>query len=91
MKELNGSSGHEAEDFENDPLSRLGVVIGRSKVMHEIATIVRQVAAYPTTTVLLQGESGTGKDVFAHLIHTSVLAPPTSLSLSIARLFPRHY
>lgn len=37
--------------------------------MHEIATIVRQIAAYPTTTVLLQGESGTGKDVVAHLIH----------------------
>lgn len=45
------------------------MVIGRSHAMHEIATIVRQVAAYPTTTVLLQGESGTGKDVVAHLIH----------------------
>ena len=70
MKELNGSSGHEAEDFENDPLSRLGVVIGRSKVMQEIAGMVRQVAVYPATTVLLQGESGTGKDVIARMIHT---------------------
>ena len=69
MKESNGSSDHEAEDFENDPLSRLGIVIGRSKVMQEIAGMVRQVAAYPATTVLLQGESGTGKDVIARMIH----------------------
>ena len=52
-----------------DPISTVGMVIGRSQAMHEIATIVRQVAAYPATTVLLQGESGTGKDVVAHLIH----------------------
>ena len=69
MKELNASFGHEAEDSENDPLSRLGVVIGHSKVMQEIAGMVRQVAAYPATTVLLQGESGTGKDVIARMIH----------------------
>lgn len=36
--------------------------------MQEVATMIRQVAAYPTT-VLLQGESGTGKDVVAHSIH----------------------
>ena len=61
MKESNGSSDHEAEGFENDPLSRLGIVIGRSKVMQEIAGMVRQVAAYPATTVLLQGEAARGK------------------------------
>ncbi len=37
--------------------------------MQQVATVVRQVAAYPTTTVLLQGESGTGKDVAARAIH----------------------
>jgi two-component system NtrC family response regulator len=37
--------------------------------MREIATVVRQIASYPSTTVLLQGESGTGKDVVAHAIH----------------------
>jgi two-component system, NtrC family, response regulator AtoC len=52
-----------------DPIARLGMVIGPSKAMNEIATLVRQVAAYPDTTVLLQGESGTGKDVIAHAIH----------------------
>lgn len=37
--------------------------------MRDVAMIVRQVAMYPTTTVLLQGESGTGKDVVARAIH----------------------
>jgi len=42
--------------------------MGRSAAMQEVATMIRQVAAYPAT-VLLQGESGTGKDVVAHSIH----------------------
>jgi|SRR5450755_1154668 two-component system response regulator AtoC len=46
-----------------------GMLIGRSPAMQEVATLVRQVAQYPTTTVLLQGESGTGKDVVARAIH----------------------
>ncbi len=53
----------------DDPLSSIGMVIGRSKAMRDIAMQVNQVAAYPDTTVLLQGESGTGKDVVAHAIH----------------------
>jgi two-component system response regulator AtoC len=51
-------------------VASVGLLIGRSKAMREIATMVRQVASYPSTTVLLQGESGTGKDVVAHAIHT---------------------
>jgi two-component system, NtrC family, response regulator AtoC len=46
-----------------------GMIVGRSHAMQEIGTLIRQVAAYPKTTVLLQGESGTGKDVVAHAIH----------------------
>ncbi len=53
----------------DDPLSSIGLVIGRSQAMRDIAAQVGQVAAYPDTTVLLQGESGTGKDVVAHAIH----------------------
>jgi two-component system, NtrC family, response regulator AtoC len=52
------------------------LLIGRSPAMQEVATILRQVAIYPTTTVLLQGESGTGKDVVAHIIHE--LSPRSS-------------
>jgi len=45
------------------------LIIGRSVAIHEIRRMVLQVARYPSTTVLLQGESGTGKDVVAHAIH----------------------
>lgn len=45
------------------------VVIGASSVMREVMHLVHQVSLYPYTTVLLQGESGTGKDVIAHAIH----------------------
>lgn len=45
------------------------MIIGRSPSMSNVVAIVRQVAQYPTTTVLLQGESGTGKDVVARAIH----------------------
>ncbi len=61
-------------DIANSPASSgedmlAGMLIGRSPAMQEVATLVRQVAQYPTTTVLLQGESGTGKDVVARAIH----------------------
>lgn len=52
-----------------ETLAQSGLIVGRSRAMAEIAEQVRQVAAYPDTTVLLQGESGTGKDVVAHAIH----------------------
>lgn len=47
----------------------VNMLIGRSQAMRDIAETVRQVAAHRDTTVLLQGESGTGKDVVAHAIH----------------------
>src|SRR5258708_6643946 len=46
-----------------------GMVIGRSVAMQDVAVMIRQVALYPQTTVLLQGESGTGKDVVARAVH----------------------
>lgn len=53
----------------DDPLAGVGLLVGRSRAMAELAEQVRQVAAHPDATVLLQGESGTGKDVVAHAIH----------------------
>jgi len=46
-----------------------GMIVGRSLTMQAVAAIVRQIAMYPTTTVLLQGESGTGKEIVARAIH----------------------
>lgn len=53
-----------------DPIASIGLVIGTSSAMHEVALQMRQVAASPDTTVLLQGETGTGKEVFARAIHS---------------------
>ncbi|PIQ53224.1 MAG: Fis family transcriptional regulator [Comamonadaceae bacterium CG12_big_fil_rev_8_21_14_0_65_59_15] len=44
------------------------VLVGQSSVMERLLSQLRQVAGLDTT-VLLQGESGTGKDVCARLIH----------------------
>jgi DNA-binding NtrC family response regulator len=50
---------------------RYGVqnLVGASKRMQEIIGLVRKVARSEASTVLLRGESGTGKDVVARAIH----------------------
>lgn len=45
------------------------LIVGQSAALHDIMKIVHQISRYPATTVLLQGESGTGKDVIARAIH----------------------
>jgi len=45
------------------------VLIGKSAAIQDVISTIKQVALYPTTTVLLQGETGTGKDVVASAIH----------------------
>lgn len=44
-------------------------VIGSSAKMTELMGFVRKVAASEATTILIQGESGTGKDLIAKAIH----------------------
>jgi len=44
-------------------------VIGESAPMQKIKTLVRKVATSPGSTVLITGESGTGKDLIAKVIH----------------------
>ncbi|RJP72401.1 MAG: sigma-54-dependent Fis family transcriptional regulator [Candidatus Abyssobacteria bacterium SURF_17] len=45
-------------------------IVGDSPVMKEVFATVEKVAASKFTTVLLQGESGTGKDLIARTIHS---------------------
>jgi two-component system response regulator AtoC len=45
-------------------------IIGESPVMQEVRQKVRQIARSEASTVLLEGESGTGKDLVARTIHT---------------------
>ena len=46
-----------------------GSLIGESDAMQAVKTLARKVAQSPTSTVLLTGESGTGKDLVAKVIH----------------------
>ncbi len=50
-----------------DPRSE--IVPSASPKMQEIYEMIRRIAAGDSTTVLIEGESGTGKDVIANLIH----------------------
>lgn len=44
-------------------------LVGRSKAMHGVRSLIAKVAQGETTTVLVRGESGTGKDLIAKAIH----------------------
>ncbi|HVT47709.1 MAG TPA: sigma-54 dependent transcriptional regulator [Vicinamibacterales bacterium] len=55
-----------------DELSRpfaLPSIIGDSEAIERVRTLVRKVASSPGSTVLITGESGTGKDLAAKVIH----------------------
>jgi len=49
--------------------SRIGEIIGKSETMKDVLALVERVAKSPSTSVLLLGESGTGKSLFAQTIH----------------------
>ncbi|MBI3456733.1 MAG: sigma-54-dependent Fis family transcriptional regulator [Candidatus Rokubacteria bacterium] len=44
-------------------------IVGTSPAMREVVALARKVAQSEATTVLIQGESGTGKDLLAKAIH----------------------
>jgi two-component system response regulator AtoC len=46
-------------------------IIGESDTMQRVKALVRKVATSPGSTVLITGESGTGKDLIAKVIHYS--------------------
>jgi two-component system, NtrC family, response regulator AtoC len=47
----------------------LGRIVGESSEMAGLRSLLRKVAASPASTVLLTGESGTGKDLAAKVLH----------------------
>jgi len=62
---------HEVQTLRGEVRRRTGYheVIAISRKMIELMTFVRKVASSEATTILIQGESGTGKDLIAKAIH----------------------
>jgi two-component system response regulator AtoC len=44
-------------------------IVGRTQIMKDLCDMLKKVAEGETTTILLEGESGTGKDLFAQTVH----------------------
>src|SRR5512135_3059600 len=61
----------EVEFHRKESVRRYGFhrIVGDSEPIRKVMEIARKVARSDATTVLLQGESGTGKDLFAQAIH----------------------
>ena len=47
----------------------LGRIVGDSQAMQSLRALLQRVGSSPTSTVLLTGESGTGKDLAAKILH----------------------
>jgi DNA-binding NtrC family response regulator len=62
---------HEVQALRSEARVRVGYdsVVSASPKMTELMNFVRKVAASEATTILIQGESGTGKDLIAKAIH----------------------
>ncbi len=61
LRALQGAGPQRALGFED--------IVGDSKPMKALRRLLRKVAATPSSTVLITGENGTGKDLAAKVIH----------------------
>lgn len=62
-------------------------IIGESRAMKNAVELVRRVAASDVTSILLKGETGTGKDLFARALHyASERAAAPYLAINCAAL-----
>ena len=62
-------------------------IIGQSPAMQQIKTLLARVASSPASTVLLTGETGTGKDLAAKAIHYhSARAPRQFVNITCSAL-----
>jgi len=54
---------------QKDVILGFGDIIGNSEPMQKVFRFIQQVAGTPKTTVLIRGETGTGKELVARAIH----------------------
>jgi two-component system response regulator AtoC len=54
---------------QKDDFFGFGNIVGSSKPMQDVFRFIQQVAHSPKTTVLIRGETGTGKELVARAIH----------------------
>jgi DNA-binding NtrC family response regulator len=61
----------EVREHAREQKSKFGIhnLVGKARSMQEIGALVRKVSQSQASTVLIRGESGTGKDVIARAIH----------------------
>jgi DNA-binding NtrC family response regulator len=65
-------------------------IVGESESIRSAVALMKKIAASPASTILFQGESGTGKDLFAKAIHFhSARAEQPFLAVNCAAL-PEH-
>ena len=57
------------KDITDEAAPQKREVIAESRPMREVLNFVRRVAASEATTILLEGENGTGKDLVAKTLH----------------------
>jgi len=70
--------------------ARLADLVGESRAIRDLAALIGRIAQSDATTVLLEGESGTGKDLVARIIHfESARARAPFLALNCVAL-PEH-
>jgi DNA-binding NtrC family response regulator len=70
--------------------SSLGDLVGESRAIRDLKLMIQRIAQSDATTVLLEGESGTGKDLVARVIHfQSARSQAPFLAVNCAAL-PEH-
>lgn len=80
-REVKQARNERAQEFS------FGQIIGESKTLRNAIELARKVAESDVASVLLQGESGTGKDLFARAIHyASERAASPYLAINCAAL-----